>query len=104
VALFRVTNIASNSWTERARATYPARRVISLAPWMTFGFAITFLIDRENPLLTMPLAAVVVPCLLATVLGTAVVSYALAARLGNPPFQWRRWFRAWATSWLISPG
>ena len=104
VALFRVTNIASNSWTERARATYPARRAISLAPWMTFGFAITFLPDRENPLLPLPLAAVVVPCLLAAVLGTAVISYALAARLGNPPFRWRRWFRAWATSWLVSPG
>jgi Zn-dependent protease with chaperone function len=104
VALFRVTNVASNSWTERARATFPARRAISLAPWMTFGFAITFLTDRENPLLPLPLAAVVVPCLLATVLGNAVVSYAFAARLGNPPFRWRRWFRAWATSWLVSPG
>jgi Zn-dependent protease with chaperone function len=104
VALFRVTNISSNSWAERARATYPARRAISLAPGLTFGFAIPFLIDRENPLIPIPLTAVVVPCLLAAVLGTAVVSYALAARLGNPPFRWRPWFRASATSWLVSPG
>jgi hypothetical protein len=82
IALFRVTNIASNSWAERARATYPARRAVSLAPWMTFGFAITFLINRENPLLHIPLAALVVPCLLATVLGTAVVGHGSA--LGPP--------------------
>ena len=104
IALFGVTNIGSSLWTERARATYPARRAAAMAPWMTFGFAIMFLTDRENPLLPIPLALVDVPCLLATVLGSAVVSYALAERLGNPPFRWRGWLRAWATSSLVSPG
>ena len=91
VALFRVAGITSDLWTDRARATYPARRAISLTYWFVTAFTATFLAEGQNPLLRMPYAAVVVLCLPAAVLGLAVANYAIASRLGDPPIRWRRW-------------
>jgi thiosulfate reductase cytochrome b subunit len=68
-----------------------------------YRFHHPFLAEGQNPLLRMPYAAVVVLCLPAAVLGLAVANYAIASRLGDPPIRWRRWFRCFATIWLVSP-
>ena len=104
IALVRATGITSSLWTERARATYPARRAISLSLGLSVGFMVPFLGDRQNPLLELSFAARIPLCLLAATLGSAVANYAIAPRLGDPPFPWRRWFRSLATSYLVSPG
>ena len=104
VALFRVTGITSELWTERARAAYPVRRAISLTYWFSVGFIVAALADGQNPLLRIPYAEVVALCLPAVVLGLAVINYAIAPRLGNRPFRWGRWFRCFAAAWLMFPG
>jgi Zn-dependent protease with chaperone function len=104
VALFRVTGITSALWTDRARATYPARRAVSLTYWFSTAFIVTLLAEVQNPLLRLPYAAVVALCIPAIVLGLAVANYAIAARLGDPPFRWRRWFRCFGAAWLLFPG
>jgi Zn-dependent protease with chaperone function len=103
VALLGADGISSASWTERARASYPARITKSSLLWSCFSFTTVFLNDHHNPLLHISLSGVVALCFPSAVLAGVVVDRIIARRLGDPIFPRARWSRQFATSWLLNP-
>lgn len=103
VALLGADGISSASWTERARASYPARITKSSLLWSSLTFMTVFLKDHHNPLLDTSLSGIVALCFPSAVLAGVVVDRIIARRLGDPIFPPARWLRQFATRWLLSP-
>jgi Zn-dependent protease with chaperone function len=103
VALLWADGLSSSYWTERARASYPARIATSWMLWACLGFMTVFLNDHHNSLLQISLTEVVAFCFPSAVLAIAVVGRIIARRLGDPIFPLARWARQFATRWLLSP-